>query len=309
MNDLMIRLTGQITASNFESWKKELIGRIRNVKTELVQDEDFFEAAGQVKYFKQAEVALKQAKESAIEQAAEIQRLFTAIDEISAEARDMRLTLERQIKVRKEEIKRELIDEAVQRTKALLAEHSVDVQSVNHDLLLNRARYEAAIKGRSGRNGVELALNQEHQRIGLEIDRMAQRIARQAKAIDALPEKHQLLLQDRGYLLGLEPQAMETELQRRIAQFESARERIADEGAGQTEVLSIEPAPAKTAVQPVAKGTEGLFGEPEPQRENFRIVISLTSTQVEAAALSRTLRDTCASMVQKFEIKLTRVKQ
>ena len=100
MKQLFIKLTGTVNSSNFDVWKKELITQIQAVNIELVTDNDFITASKQVKSFKSAEKSLKQAKQSAINQAEEIQQLFSSIDEVTEEARQARLSLECQIKAR-----------------------------------------------------------------------------------------------------------------------------------------------------------------------------------------------------------------
>lgn len=95
MNEIVIKLTGEIENTNFDEWKKDLITQIQSTKKELITDDDFVIASKQVKSFKLAEKSLVEAKQSAIEQASDIQKLFGAIDEISVEARDARLSLER----------------------------------------------------------------------------------------------------------------------------------------------------------------------------------------------------------------------
>ena len=74
---------------------------VQSINKDLVTDNDFFEASQHVKSFKKAENYLKEAKQSAINQAEDIQKLFSAIDEVSQEARQARLSLERQIKSQK----------------------------------------------------------------------------------------------------------------------------------------------------------------------------------------------------------------
>lgn len=88
------KLTGTVNTSNFDEWKSDLIVQIQSTHIELVTDDDFVEATNQVKSFKAAEKFLKQAKQSAINQAEEIQQLFSAIDDITEEARQARLSLD-----------------------------------------------------------------------------------------------------------------------------------------------------------------------------------------------------------------------
>ncbi len=107
MSNLVIKLSGEIQNSNFDEWKNELIQQIRAVNNELKTDSEFALATKSVKQFKAAEKALKEAKQSALEQAADINQLFDAIDAVAEETRQVRLSLERQIKSRKQEIKEE----------------------------------------------------------------------------------------------------------------------------------------------------------------------------------------------------------
>ena len=44
MNDLVIKLTGEVLSSNFEQWKDALVAQIRSTRTELSTDNDFVEA-------------------------------------------------------------------------------------------------------------------------------------------------------------------------------------------------------------------------------------------------------------------------
>lgn len=77
MTDLLtIELTGKIQKTNFDEWKKDLILQIKSTKTDLITDDDFFIATEEVKMFKIAEKSLKKAKQSAIEQVTDIQKLF-----------------------------------------------------------------------------------------------------------------------------------------------------------------------------------------------------------------------------------------
>ena len=108
MNNLVIKLSGEIRSSNFHEWKNELIGQIQSTNLELTTDADFAAAELNVKTFRIAENTLKNAKESAIHQAYDIQELFNAIDQVTEQARQVRLTLVRQIKKRKSDVKLKL---------------------------------------------------------------------------------------------------------------------------------------------------------------------------------------------------------
>ena len=109
MTDLTITLTGEVRESNFEEWKDALVGRIRAVDVDLVADDDFATANDSIRQFRDAEQTLKAAKQAALEQAADINRLFDAVDAVAEETRQARLGLERKIRARREEAKRQTL--------------------------------------------------------------------------------------------------------------------------------------------------------------------------------------------------------
>lgn len=109
MTDLTITLTGEVRESNFDEWKDVLVERIRAVDVELSADDDFRAANDSVRQFREAEQTLKAAKQAALEQAADINRLFDAVDAVAEETRQARLGLERRIRTRRQEIRQQAL--------------------------------------------------------------------------------------------------------------------------------------------------------------------------------------------------------
>lgn len=105
MTELTISLTGEVRESNFEEWKDGLVERIHSVDATLSEDDDFSSANDSIRQFRDAELTLKKAKQTALEQAADINRLFDAVDAVAEETRQARLTLERKVRIRRQELK------------------------------------------------------------------------------------------------------------------------------------------------------------------------------------------------------------
>ncbi|MFK8077883.1 MAG: hypothetical protein AB8B84_14945 [Granulosicoccus sp.] len=105
MTELTITLTGEVRESNFEEWKDGLVERIHSVDATLSEDDDFTSANDSIRQFRDAELMLKNAKQAALEQAADINRLFDAVDAVTEETRQARLTLERRVRIRRQELK------------------------------------------------------------------------------------------------------------------------------------------------------------------------------------------------------------
>ena len=116
---LRIEVTGEVTASNLAEFKQTALGAIRSVNRELKTDQDLADAEKAVKRCADVESRLKAAKEHALSQTATIDALFKALDDISAEARTVRLDLDKLVARRKVEVK----EEAVAKARRALDEH------------------------------------------------------------------------------------------------------------------------------------------------------------------------------------------
>lgn len=116
---LRIEVTGQVTASNLAEFKQTALATIRSVNRELKTDQDFADAEKAVKWCGDVESRLKAAKEHALSQTTSIDALFKALDDIGAEARTVRLDLDKLVARRKTEVK----EEAVTRARRALDEH------------------------------------------------------------------------------------------------------------------------------------------------------------------------------------------
>lgn len=102
---LRIEISGSVTASNLAEFKATALTAIRAVNRELKTDQDFADADKSVKWCADVESRLVAAKEHALSQTATIDALFKTIDDIAAEARTVRLELEKLVTKRKGEIK------------------------------------------------------------------------------------------------------------------------------------------------------------------------------------------------------------
>ena len=142
---LRIEVTGAVTASNLAEFKATALGAIRSVNRDLRTDADFADADKAVKWCADVEGRLKAAKDHALSQTASIDELFRALDDIGAEARAVRLDLEKLVKRRKDEVR----EHAVMSARRALDDH---IAALNGELAPMRlqpvpADFAGAIKG------------------------------------------------------------------------------------------------------------------------------------------------------------------
>lgn len=106
---LRIEVTGAVTASNLAEFKATAVATIRSVNRELRTDQDFADAEKAVKWCGDVESRIAAAKDHALSQTASIDALFKALDDIKAEAKTVRLDLEKLVTRRKVERKEEAV--------------------------------------------------------------------------------------------------------------------------------------------------------------------------------------------------------
>ena len=99
---LNIEVKGMVTASNIDAFKSHALAVFGAINKDRQTDGDFADAEKTVKWCKEVEDKLEAAKQHALSQTADIDALFRAIDDISAEARRVRLDLDKLVKTRKE---------------------------------------------------------------------------------------------------------------------------------------------------------------------------------------------------------------
>tara|TARA_R100000365_G_C2748574_1_gene80546 strand:+ start:1766 stop:3460 length:1695 start_codon:yes stop_codon:yes gene_type:complete len=143
---LHVEVSGQVTASNLSEFKDTALAAIHSVNRNLVTDQDFADAEKAVKWCSDVEDRLAAAKQHALSQTATIDELFRTMDDISAEAKRVRLDLDKLVKARKEAIRVEIVTE----NQRALAEH---VDSLNKAfprawVAMPAAAFGEAIKGK-----------------------------------------------------------------------------------------------------------------------------------------------------------------
>lgn len=286
MDDLVIKLTGEIQNSNFETWKDDLLEQIKSVDKSLKSDSDFAEAAKSVKQFRAAEKALKAAKESAIDQAADINTLFDAIDAIAEETRQVRLSLDRQIKKRKEEIKDQSVQQGMALIEAYISEQSENFQLIDHDEFLNDDHFEEAIKGKASLKGMQSAVTKRAEELKQAIDAKAVQVKNNASVLESLQSDHKLLFQDRASLLAKTGDELNALIDQRVEAWEKEH---ADEATKSKKNVAKkndeENAPDDSGSDTNQEQKDTPTDESVSPKLTWQIHISLTASKDQAHAL------------------------
>jgi predicted phage-related endonuclease len=223
---LRIEITGAVTASNLAEFKETALGAIRSVNRELTTDDHFADAEQAVKWCGEVESRIKAAKEHALSQTATIEALFRTLDDVSAEARRVRLDLEKLVERRKVEIKGELVAEAkgkYDRFEAALR------QECGAWRLLQQPDFGGAIKGKRNVASIRDALETTLANAKIAAEESARTIRAALAALDEESKGYEHLFADRLTFIGMIPEAVRLMVRDRIAKHKEAEERRAAE--------------------------------------------------------------------------------
>jgi len=228
---LHIVIQGGVSASNLDEFKETALGAIRSVNRELTTDVHFADAEKAVKWCSDIEDRIKAAKDHALSQTASIDALFRTMDEISAEARRVRLDLDKLVKARKESMKAEIVASGV----SALAKHIRELNAAMPADYMPTvpADFGGAIKGLRTIDSITNAVDTELARAKIAAAEVANRIHANVKAIDAagsmslFADVKTLVLKAPDDLAAIIAQRVAAEQQRK----EAERERIRAEEA------------------------------------------------------------------------------
>lgn len=295
-----IKLSGIIHSSNFDEIKQAILAKIESSKIELKTDENFYQAKLDVKQFKLVEETLRKVKQSTINQAEQIQKLFSEIDEVTQSTRQARLSLERQVKTRTLEIKNECIQSGIDEIQNFIDEQVDEFKHINKSLFLDHTRFEYAAKGKTKIESVKNAIDLLCLAIKKEISDKNTEVQNNKTKIDALNEDHKLLFQDWKSLLSLSETELTSEIDKRIYLL---NENNARKEEAKTKAIILEENTTKEDLTaPKVTTTGQVLITPI---EKFQIIVEILSTRAKAVELEQSIKDAYGSDPSINNIKLT----
>ena len=282
MNDLVIKITGTVQDSNFGEWKEAALSEIKSANKTLVTDDDFAEAEETVKKCKKAEITIANAKQSALHQTVDISKLFTDLDELSAELAKTRLALEKQIKNEKEQRKNKVVRDGIESidiTFRKILGINTDLSSV---LRPDYTRFEQAVKGKKSIMSMIDAVTGE---VEAEERRLAAVVAEAKKNLQEIalvepeypglfPDKVNLATKTTGEVVAI--------IAQRITSFKLAEKEKAERKEKEQEKEQPAPQPA-----PVQKEIFEATKAQPMENTRYMFTVELLCEKQEAVALAK----------------------
>lgn len=305
---LHIEVTGAVTASNLVEFKASAMQVLGSINRDLQTDEDFANAEQTVKWCKGVEERLDAAKSHALSQTASIDELFRTIDSVSAEARRIRLELDKLVTREKESRKAEIVRAAVTsvnahvaQINATLGEHALPVPSTLQAVI------GASIKGKRTLSSIKDAADSAAAQAKIDASQCAERVRGCIAVLAEFPD-HAALFADRVQLCATkQPDDLRNLVaariaehdQREAARLEQERERIRQEEVDRIErerkAAEAKPAPAVETDTRMASAVEhGMSGvnftpppaavvTASPPRQNFAPAARIKLGDIAAA--------------------------
>lgn len=147
MDELIVKITGEITSSNFQDYRVKMLRIVEDINTDLKTSEDFSAAESTIKTLDKAEKTIDAAREKAILETKDINALFKAMTEVSEKLRDTRLDLTKKVKEKKASIKTDAIKEARAELTSKMAEIDAPPFAIQN-FIFDESIFADAVKGK-----------------------------------------------------------------------------------------------------------------------------------------------------------------
>jgi len=269
---LRIEVSGKVTASNLSAFKDYALAAFSVINRNLNTDQEFADAEKTVKWCGEVEERLAAAKRHALSQTTSIDELFRTIDDISAEARRVRLELDKLVKNRKESIRAAIVTDAMQALKLHVA--GLDARIGEPFMPAVPADFAGAIKGKKNLDSMRGAVETELARAKIEANAIADRIQANLRAIEAcanatlFPDVAMLVLKasdDLDAIIAMRKAEAERRLEQRERLRKEAAEKLAAQEAACRTQMQAQAAPVVEHAQATNPVVEPVAAPQAPQ--------------------------------------------
>jgi putative phage-type endonuclease len=255
---LRIEVTGMVTASNLAEFKQTALAVFAGINRELTTDTEFANAEKTIKWCGDVEDRLAAAKQHALSQTESIDDLFRTIDDISAEARAVRLELDKLIKTRKEQVRGEIVAGGIAELQKHIA--GLNIRLGNRPYMpIIAADFAGAIKGKRTVDSLRDAVSTTLANSKISASAIADKIQANLTTLRELAKDYAFLFADTANLVLKDTDTVENIIKIRIMDHKEAeakketeqRERIRAEEVARLAREAIAEAQATTVPAPV----------------------------------------------------------
>lgn len=326
---LVLSVQGEVLSTNLPEFREHMLAQIKAADVELVTDEDFKNGDITAKALRDGAKQVAEAKDNALKQMEDVYAKLTVLDEIGGAATATALKLEKQIKTRKEERKKELIADAREEIKThwqSLCEDRPILNNLKYDPLADyQERADKAVYRKSSLEKMEESLTALVEEVCREANALNIQVQSNEQLINDIPKEHMAVFQDAGQLITMNTDLLTAEIAKRIAvhkqdlaeqrerearekaEAEERDRKAAEEKAAETPQSESppeqqsEPEAAETPVsdaQPAVSASESSDGQYRASGEVYIIAVSFTGPLANARTLATAVKDSADSAIR-----------
>ena len=229
---LVLRVEGRVLASNLDAFRAGADAFLARLPkpSDLKDDQDFADAEAAAKACSEAESRIKAAKEQAIAQMADVEAVLRTADTVAEAVRQARLALEKAVKTRKEQIRADLVQQAVQRVRAHYQAIAADLGDYAPGIPASlTADLGAVIKGKKSLQSMADALDAEVARYKIDADELARFVRANMAVVSQAIEEHGNLWPDAPRLCReLSEEALRGIIAQRVAEHQERQRKRAE---------------------------------------------------------------------------------
>lgn len=230
---LSIQVHGEVTASTLPQFREHALRVFDNINTDLSTDQDFADAEATVRWCKQVEDKIQDAKDQALSSTSSIEELFRTLDDLANAARDKRLHLNKLVQQRKNEIRQSLVIDATDKLDAHM--HSLS-QELGCKVPVPQVRFADALKGKRSLSSMQDAVDQMLADAKIAANKTADTMSTNLAAFDQYRNGYNHLFRDLDALLLKDPSDFADLCKLRVLEAEKAeaeRKRQAEQAAAE----------------------------------------------------------------------------
>jgi predicted phage-related endonuclease len=259
MPALRIEVTGRVSASNLAEYREHALAVFAGINRKLETDQHFADAERTVKWCEEVESKLKAAKEHALSQTESIDALFKTIDDITSEARRVRLDLDKLVTKRKVEVK----DGILLTAKAAYEKHIADLKKETEGAwtVLPSPDFAGAAKGKRTVASIQDAVNTLLANAKIEADASAKRIRANLACIKEDGADYEFLFADKLALISKPIDDLKLVIKTRIADHKAAEEKRQEEDRARIRAEEQQKAEAKVREEEAQKAAAAKAAE------------------------------------------------
>lgn len=218
-----VQVSGQLAViSNLDVFEVAMKAYIDNLPTKPSTDQEFADAEAGCKAMSRAEDALNQVKAQTLGQVASVDYVVRSADMLADLCRTTRLALEKLVKARKEAIRTEIVQEAVN----AFAEHiaAMNTRLGKPYMPTVQADFAGVIKGKKTVESLQNAVDTEMARAKVEANAIADKIQSNRDTLVELGSDYKHLFADTAQIVLKAPDDLTALVKTRIAEFKASEE-------------------------------------------------------------------------------------